>query len=76
MKTLKKTFLSLALATLLLPTMLVAPAQAEGPFETYLTCASGCIDKYAPWTLRRSACAADCYLAIGGNAVKALVGLF
>ena len=74
MKPIKKPIASLALAVMLLPTMLVTPVQAEGPVETYLTCASGCIDKYAQWTLRRSACAADCYISFYGNVYKALRG--
>lgn len=76
MKPIKKIFASLALAVMLLPTILVTPVQAEGPFESYLTCAEGCMKRYSPWTLRLSACAADCYVAIGTNTVKTLVGLF
>ncbi len=75
MKPIKKPLAALALAVVMMSTLNISPARAEGPFESFLTCAQGCIDKYAQWTWRRSACAADCYLAISGNAVKVVIGM-
>jgi hypothetical protein len=74
MKPIKKTIASLALAVMLLPTILVTPVQAEGPVEAYLSCAAGCVDNYAPWTLRRAACAVDCYIKFVGDIYKAILG--
>jgi hypothetical protein len=68
MKNLKKTIASLALAAMLLPTLvptsLVAQEAEEekGPFAKFTECAELCVKKYAPWTLKRSVCAADCYI--------------
>jgi hypothetical protein len=73
MKPIKKSIAALALAAMMLPTVLVSNAHAEGPLETYLTCVEGCMKKYDAWTLRLSLCSADCYIAIAGNVVKSVV---
>lgn len=53
-------------------TATISPVQA-GPIEDYLDCAESCIEKYDKWTLRRSACAADCYIALLASPVKMVV---
>jgi len=60
---------------LLLSFLIITPnvAIASGPFENYLDCAGVCIDKYDKWTIRRSACAADCYVALVASPIKAVV---
>lgn len=74
MKPIKKPIAALALAAMMLPTVLstaaMAQAQTEGPLETYITCVEGCMKKYPAWSLRLSACAADCYIGIAGSLVK------
>lgn len=60
-------------AMVIIPTTTtISPVQA-GPFEDYLDCVESCIDKYDQWTLRRSACAADCYVALIASPVKMIV---
>ena len=65
MKSIRKTMLALALASVMMPGY--AQAQTiqptpDGPLENYANCAEKCVAKYKPWTLRRTLCAADCYL--------------
>lgn len=55
-----------------IPTAPLTTIQA-GPFEDYLDCAEACIDAYDQWTLRRSACAADCYVELLASPVKMVV---
>jgi len=65
MKNLKKTIASLALAAMLLPATVVGqtePVEQTGPFENFANCSDKCVEKYQPWTLRRTLCAADCYV--------------
>jgi hypothetical protein len=68
MKNLKKTIASLALAAMLLPTIMSSAAIAQetpqGPFGRYGACVSICVDKYDPWTWSRIFCAADCYMQL------------
>lgn len=72
MKPIKKTLAALALASLMLPGLAVAQTTQtppDGPLEQYANCAEKCVAKYAPWTLRRTLCAADCYLTFIDNMV-------
>ena len=68
MKPIKKTIAALALAAMLLPTMLVTPVQAEvssepGPVENYIGCAKACINSTPSWSWKRTVCATDCYIS-------------
>jgi hypothetical protein len=69
MKNLKKTIASLALAAIMLPTLvptsLVAQEAEEekGPVGRYVECANFCVKNYGPWTWDRTVCAVDCYFA-------------
>lgn len=78
MNSLKKIFVSGLIALTFLtmvnpsPSYAFGPDQDKGPLETYLDCAQKCIDKYAPWSLRRSLCAADCYMNLWGNVAQTL----
>jgi hypothetical protein len=70
-KTMKTILFSLFFMTFSLMSFDVSFAEPDkGPFETYLDCADKCIEKYGRWTLRRTACAADCYLELLTDLVK------
>lgn len=78
MKNLKKTIASLALAAMLLPTLvptnaIAQAAQEEGPIEAYISCVEKCMDKYSAWSLRLSACSMDCYIGIYSSVIRALI---
>lgn len=47
-------------------------AIASGPAESFLDCVEGCVEKYDKWTLRRTACAADCYVGLISDVLKLL----
>jgi hypothetical protein len=74
MKSIKKTMAALALASMMLPGIAQAQTQPtpDGPLETYANCIDKCVSKYASWTLRRSICAADCYIGFIGNMVDVI----
>ncbi len=78
MNSLKKIFVSGLIALTFLtmvnpsPSYAFEPDQDKGPLETYLDCAQKCIDKYAPWSLRRIACAADCFGQLIGDAINTI----
>lgn len=73
----KTRFASAALAVM----MLASAAQADtgeprkGPLMTYIDCVTFCIDNYGKWTLKRSVCAADCYLGIFGGLVTTIADI-
>ena len=65
MKTLKRIALAgtLALAVVTIANVDTANAKkVEKPFNKYGDCVDVCVAQYGAWTLRRSLCAADCYL--------------
>lgn len=61
-------FVTMVMLALYSPTNAIA----SGPAESYLDCAEGCIEKYGKWTLRRTACATDCYVGLIGDVLKSL----
>jgi hypothetical protein len=44
----------------------------KGPFETYYDCSKDCIKRTAPWSIRRTICAADCYVSFVGDVIDEL----
>lgn len=82
MKTLKKWVATLALAMMIFPILPAQRAQANpdayvyvpGVIESYMNCVNYCVNTYPQWSLRRSACGFDCYIAFYGNVVGALIG--
>lgn len=44
----------------------------KGPFETYYDCTTSCINRTQAWTLKRTLCAADCYVSLLGDVFEEL----
>lgn len=74
MKT-KLTSASLAFLMLLTiaPTLTAAPE--KGPLIRYLDCVDYCVESYGQWTVRRSACASDCYIGVVGSVIASIIGI-
>jgi hypothetical protein len=70
MKKIKKIILTGIVTMMMLTMYSPTDAYATGPLESYLDCAIECIEKYNPWTIRRTLCAADCYFKFWGDVVK------
>jgi len=68
-----KSFILTGMITMVMLT-LYSPtnAVASGPLETYADCVESCINKYEPWTLRRSLCGGDCYIGLIGDALDVI----
>jgi hypothetical protein len=62
-------FVTMMMLTLYSPT----DAVASGPLESYADCAKVCINKYESWTLRRTLCAADCFMKLIGDATRTVL---
>lgn len=72
MKNIKKIFASALFAIMLVSVYNPTEAMAKRPLESYADCALGCIDSYAPWTIRRSLCAADCFINLVADVLEVL----
>lgn len=72
MKNIKKIFASTLLAIMLVSVYSPTEVLAKGPLETYADCAQGCIDSYGEWTLRRTLCAADCFIHLVADVLEVL----
>jgi hypothetical protein len=67
-----KSFILTGIITMVMLTMYSPTNAVAGPFETYLDCVDVCVTKYEAWTLRRTACGADCYVNLVRDVVKEL----
>lgn len=73
----KKIISKLFIGLFIISTPLVNSTELQaGPFMDYLDCAQGCIDSYDQWTLRRSACAADCYVELISSPLDMIIDIF
>ena len=71
-KTMKTLLFSMLFMTFSLMSFDVTAEPEKGPTEKLLDCAEVCVAKYEPWTIRRSACAWDCYLVYLSDVAKLL----
>jgi hypothetical protein len=43
---------------------------SKGPVETYIDCVESCVERTDPGTIRRIACATDCYLVLVSDTIQ------
>jgi len=72
MKNIKKIFVSALFAIMLVSVYNPTEAMASRPLENYADCALGCISSYDAWTIRRSLCAADCFINLVSDVIQVL----
>lgn len=77
LNSMKTRFAAAALAVLMLTSVANADTgePRKGPLLTYIDCVNHCVDSYGKWTLKRTACAADCYLGIFGSVVSVIANI-
>lgn len=76
MNKIKKLLFSGFFALMLVGGFNVSQAYAEvekGPLELYYDCTASCIARTSEWTIRRTLCAADCYLGLVGGIISTIL---